>query len=256
MCRALHFCFSLLVVPAIGILLLTDVANRAAAAEESKPAFDVVIDGSSIGYTGEITHAGNAYLFSLADKAGQPLKTLEITSVGGDADAGMDLANWVFDKRLDIHIPSFCGSSCANYVFPAAQHKLLGEKAMLAWHGGATQEDLGEIPECEKEGWFKEYFDCDAEAYKRQMSEMVSALKAREVAFFEKIGVDQRITVLGQKPEFACGDQETYSGWFYSVEDMKRLGVKNIEILGEDWAPEAPSPDIKVCMVTISNESG
>ena len=254
MLLASQFRHRLLVLPTIGMLLLSICVHRTTFAEENALQFEVDIKGSSIIYMGEITHAANAHLFSMADKAQMPLKTLEITSVGGNADAGMELANWVFDRGLDIYVPSFCGSSCVNYVFPAAQRKSLGETAMLAWHGGATQENLDEVPECEEDGWFKEYFDCDKDAYSKQMSEMLAELKAKEAAFFNKIGVDQRITVMGQKTEFACGDEEFYNGWFYSVEDMNRLGVKNIEILGEQWTPKAPSPDIKVCRVSIPNQ--
>ena len=244
----------LLVIPAIGMLFLNIAGHEAAIAQESAPQFEVVIEGSSVIYKGEITPMANAYLFSLIDNAEQPLKTLEITSVGGNVDAALELANWVFNTRLDIYIPSFCGSSCANYVFPAAQRKLLGETAMLAWHGGATQKNVIEVPECEEDGWYKEYFDCDADAYMKQMSKMIAGLKVKEAVFFEKIGVDQQITVIGQKPEYVCGGDEVYNGWFYSLEDMERLGIKNVEIVGAEWAPEPPSADIKVCRVSLSDK--
>jgi len=174
--------------------------TRAADANEEE--FDVVVSGTSIIYKGGITRSANLYLFSLAEQAEQPITKLVITSIGGDVDAGMELAHWVFDSQLDIHVPGFCGSSCANYVFPAARHKFLDETAMVAWHGGATQKDLDEAPACEEDGWFKEVFDCDADAYSEQMSQMIADLRTKETVFFGKIGVDQRITTLGRYRHF------------------------------------------------------
>jgi hypothetical protein len=175
-----------------------------------------------------------------------------ITSVGGDTDAGMELGRWVFESQLDVHVPSFCGSSCANYVFTAARRKYLDETAMVAWHGGATQESLSEVPVCEEGGWFKEVFDCNAEAYAKEMSQMIADQRTKEQTFFKEIGVDQRITVLGQNPEFACGEDESTTGWYYSLQDLKRLGVGNVEVLGDEWTPEPPSSDVKVCKVSLS----
>ena len=164
----------------------------------------------------------------------------------------MELGRWVFESQLDVHVSSFCGSSCANYVFTAARRKYLDETAMVAWHGGATQEGLSEVPDCEEGGWFKEYFDCDAEAYAKEMSQTIADLRTKEQAFFKEIGVDQRITTLGQAPEFACGKDETNTGWYYSLQDLKRLGVENVEVLGDEWTPEPPSADVKVCKVSLS----
>lgn len=220
--------------------------------ESGARAFDISISGASIIYTGEISIAANQYLFALVEQTEQPLTTLVITSTGGDVDAGMDLGRWLFKRQLDVHVTSFCGSSCANYVFTAARRKYVDETAMVAWHGGATQKDLDAVPACEDEGWFKEYFDCDAGAYRKQIANAIEDLRAKEQEFFEEIGVDQEITVLGQNPEFACGvDDSSNTGWYYAVDDLERLGVGHVEVLGDEWTPMPPSERVNVCKLSL-----
>jgi hypothetical protein len=232
--------------------LLWHISGVAETPESGEQAFDISISGTSIIYSGEISIAANQYFFALVEQAEQPLTTLVITSKGGDVDAGMDLGRWVFERQLDVRVTSFCGSSCANYVFPAARRKYVDETAMIAWHGGATQKDLDAVPACEDEGWFKEYFDCDAEAYRKQIAKAIEDLRAKEQEFFEDIGVDQRITVLGQNPEFGCGvDDSSNTGWYYAVEDLERLGVDHVEVLGDEWTPKPPSERVKVCKLSL-----
>jgi hypothetical protein len=233
----------------IGIFLLEGGATGSPDPDEQ--AFDISISGTSITYTGAISQAANQFLFSLVEQADTKPTTLIITSKGGDADAGLDLGRWVFESQLDVHVSSFCGSSCANYVFPAARRKFVEETAMVAWHGGATQAGLAETPVCEDPGWFKEVFNCDAEAFQAMIVKTLSDWRAKEKKFFEDIGVDQRITVLGQDPELACGVDDSATGWYYSIEDLARLGVDRVEVLGDEWTPMPPSERIEVCKLSL-----
>ena len=241
------------VTPALmTVALLWHVGGAADTPDPGERSFDISISGDSIIYRGEISNAANQYFFALIDKAEEPLKTLVITSVGGDVDAGMNLGRWLFERQLDVHVTSFCGSSCANYVFPAGRRKYVDETAMVAWHGGATQENLGEVPACEDLGWFKEMFGCDVEAYRQQFTQMITDLRTREQKYFEEIGVDQRITVLGQNPDFACGvDDSSSTGWYYSIEDLEQLGVDHVEVLGDEWTPMPPTEQQKICRLSL-----
>ena len=76
----------------------------------------------------------------------------------------------------------------------------------------------------------------------QQLQRSLADIVARERDFFEKIGVDQRITVLGHlyERELLHG-KGYYIGWDYSLADLERLGVHDIVIKGdESWAPACP----------------
>ena len=99
--------------------------------------------------------------------------------------------------------------------------------------------------------WYDLTFDCDPEKHAEVFGPMIDQWLEKETRFFETIGVDQRITVLGQYPEFRCGSEET-DGWYYSVEDLERLGVMDVEVLGDGWNPVPPKDDAEFCRVDLA----
>ena len=213
-----------------------------------EPETRVAVNGSDLIYAGEITHDANERLFRLAAARAEKLTTLVITSKGGEVKAGIELGTWVFESGLDVHVSEFCVSSCANYVFVAGVAKLLEATAMLAWHGGATQHfELS----CKEVLWKGGAEDCDDEELQNALMAELDELRVMESEFFRRIGVDQEITVLGQYSAYDCRDSADYVGWYYSVEDMEALGVDGIVILGSEWHPVTPSPDIRICRVDL-----
>ena len=99
--------------------------------------------------------------------------------------------------------------------------------------------------------WYEKYFDCDPERFSEKLDPMMEQWLEKEAQFFETIGVDQRITVLGQDPDFRCG-KENIGGWYYSLPDLERFGVLNIEVLGDSWSPVPPTDRVKFCRVDLS----
>lgn len=141
----------------------------------------------------------------------------------------MDIGEWVYDNGLDILVIEKCMSSCANYIFPAARNKEISDGALVAWHGslsdpaenGDFEESLKiidrqypDLPVAQREK-MKEQTRAGFEQYKKVQS-------ARQKAFFKKIGVDERVTLLGP----SHGAEDFY---FLSVEDMKRFGIANVK---------------------------
>lgn len=212
----------------------------------------VAVNGVDLTYVGEITHAANERLFSLAASRAAKPTTLVITSRGGDVKAGIELGTWVFESGLDVRVSEFCVSSCANYVFVAGVAKILEPTAMLAWHGGATQHFELSCKEVIREG---DVGDCNDEELKNVLGAELDELRALETKFFERIGVDQEITVLGQRSPYDCRDSADYVGWYYSIEDMESMGVDGIVILGTEWTPVTPSPGIRICRVDLGRSS-
>ena len=99
----------------------------------------VGIKNGNLIYQGEITEASNNAIFSLFNDAEFKPRRLVISSNGGEIGVGMDLGRWVKHNKLDVEVKGACASSCANYVFPAANTKYLRKDSILMWHGSAWQ---------------------------------------------------------------------------------------------------------------------
>lgn len=202
-------------------------------------------------YSGLITREANAGLFDLYASADPKPRSLLIESQGGSADAGMELGSWIFEHALEVEVDTYCLSSCANYVFPAGRARVLAAHASLMWHGGATQpisaqelEDvltltLEDIEEQERRELLAQHSRAELI---RQLQDSMAEIVARETLFFAKIGVDQRITRLGHlyERELLQG-QGRYLGWDFSLEDMGRLGIRDVRVKdGAAWEPRCP----------------
>lgn len=226
------------------VLSLTACASRENEQhQEDKTEFAGLKNGDLV-YEGPITKALNQDVFEAFDKADTKPRRLIISSPGGDIGLGMDLGEWVNEHNLDVEVSNLCASSCANYVFTAANRKYLRKNSILIWHGSAWQENwnTSELPE----SFFSEY---------------LTPMRERETIFFEKLGVDNLLTIYGQTNNtmwqhllLFFGQYNT--GWDYSLEDMNRFGISNIILIDKewDWRKYRPNKSNKVMRVNISNE--
>lgn len=203
-----------------------------------------------IEYQGLITSEANDGVFQLYQEASPKPTTLLIESYGGGAAAAMRLGMWMIDNALDVQVDTYCYSSCANYVFLAGHNKWLAPHASLMWHGGTTQPidraDLEHLLDDMLSSLEPEARDAIlAERTRERLLEMLEMsrleLVARETKFFKRIGVDQRITVLGSlfERELLANDDD-YAGWDLSLSDLDKLGVHGVKVIGD--APWQPSP--------------
>ena len=195
-------------------------------------------------YEGTITKNLNQDVFDAFRKADTKPKKLIISSPGGEISLGMELGEWVSEHNLDLEVSSLCASSCANYVFTAANKKYLRKSSVLIWHGSAWQENWNTngVPE-------------------NFLSEYLIPMRERETALFEKLGVDNLLTVYGQtnitfwqRVLHFLGLYDT--GWDYSLEDMNRFGISNIILIDKewDWRKYRPNKSNKVLRVKVSKE--
>jgi hypothetical protein len=202
----------------------------------SYPAFSgenetVWITGDTIYYSGGLSKELNEKLFKLYAENSEQVKWVAITSKGGEMNTGLDLGSFIFNNKLSVKVDSYCMSSCANYVFTAGVKKVLSEHALIGYHGGASSTmfdttQMDELPEPEK-----------TEA-KKQWQVYLSKTALYERTFFDKIGVQQKITTLGQEDKYQPLYGEDYVGWSYSIEDFEKLGVRNILLDGPVWKPK------------------
>jgi ATP-dependent protease ClpP protease subunit len=61
---------------------------------------------------------------------------LFVSSIGGHADAGLEMAEALGKNKFDIYVVDVCASTCANSLFLAAKKKHILAGAEVAWHGG------------------------------------------------------------------------------------------------------------------------
>lgn len=178
---------------------------------------DTRLEAETAYYSGPISTELNQRFFEAVQ--GKTVKRLIITSGGGEVEAGIALGLWVRERKLDIEVPEYCLSSCANYVFTAGHQKSIGEGAIVAWHGnynhlkqtGLWQDDIA--------GRMKRYGEDSATA-KAQVREEVDRLVRMEQDFFARIGVNEYLCWIGKMPPYSAPDY-----YFLSRQDMARFGV-------------------------------
>lgn len=117
------------------LLLSARCAVRAAPADYASQVY--AVDGE-LAYVGQLDKEANQRLFTLYDSLTDKPKVLSIKSIGGAVLVGIELGNWVRAHKLDVKVMEYCLSSCANYVFPAGNRKVVSNFAVIGFHGGAN----------------------------------------------------------------------------------------------------------------------
>jgi hypothetical protein len=177
-------------------------------------------------------------------------RRVAVDSWGGDPFSAMAIGRYIHRNNLDVEVEDVCGSACANYILPAANKKILHKHSLIFYHGGALQENLLEKMRnakkkagCEASAGVCVYLsDIDYNARLRRdlglredfcarAESCYQAFYETEKAFYEKIGVDQKITVYGQvgeyEPLYKSGE---YFGFYYSLDGLKRLGLSGLVV--------------------------
>lgn len=201
-------------------------------AADQKISPTVYLDGDVARYEGRITSSGNLRLASLLSEH-NGIRWLEIESVGGEVDQGMDLGEIVFANGLNVRvIGRGCASSCANYVFVAGKKKEIAASALLVWHGSAHQEDFGREIE-------RVVLSLPQEERPKARTELVqvfSKKRAREVDFYKLVGVDKRVAIFGHQVSCRCA-------WTLSVADMESFGIRDV-VTAADY-PALPESQVR-----------
>jgi hypothetical protein len=199
-----------------GVLLLVAsimlaLSGCATTPEESsdRERYEVWQEADHIVYRGLLLEDAVNEVAELLREHGESINYLAIESPGGDVMIGMDLGELVHEYGLGVKVfNSGCHSSCANYVFTSGGRKVIGEGSLVTWHGSALQRNL--VTRVRR----------SARTIPRRM---LNQIKVRQREFFERIGVDARITIVGQDLKCECV-------WALSAEDMSRFGLTNVEV--------------------------
>lgn len=223
------------------------------AARTAEEETQVFLAGGELNYVGKLSADANARLFALFQSQETKPTILSIRSPGGNTDLGMELGKWVHQNHLDVKVMEVCFSSCANYVFPAARRKIVSNFAVVGYHGGlgsttfqvdaATEAMLAALPAGEQTRTRASILESGRQYAASQL--------AREQKFFAMIGVQQKITTLGQAEKYAGTMPENALGWYYSVDDFEKLGVGNITVINPPWQPRFITAPFTVVRVAV-----
>ncbi|EPR4992260.1 hypothetical protein ACU6DI_001267 [Vibrio navarrensis] len=193
----------------------------------------ILLTEDTLVYEGMITGDAVLEAIRLVRTDGRQIKKLRITSEGGEMGSGIEFGYFVHELNLDVEVSQLCFSACANYILPAANHVLIKKEAMLGWHGGAKQDD---------EIWRR---SVPASRWE-EFSGYLNRLRLKETAFFDLVGVDQDITVYGQTIPNNCQFSQKTQGWIYSLSDMRAMGIKHIEMQGDELTTSTTYKDTEI----------
>ena len=201
-------------------LLAMFAASAAQTHAQSLPAATVERMDDALVFRGRIdARAAAEFIELLRDPK---VKRLVITSHGGLVSAALDMASAIHERQLDVEVPSVCYSSCANYIFPAGRHKLVGRLGAVGWHGNMAH--VLHLQQTGQASWSPKAMDEARE------------LARREAEFFGRIQVDGFVCWFAKLAPYNVED-------FYqlSVEDMARFGIGHVTV--KDPTPATPGQE-------------
>ncbi|MGL4207047.1 MAG: hypothetical protein ACRCRW_13130 [Aeromonadaceae bacterium] len=146
---------------------------------------------------------------------GKKIKVLEVDSRGGDNEAAMALGYWLHDEKINLEVSRLCLGSCANYLFPAANKKLIAPGAIVAWQGNLHYQLLQQ----EQPELFAQH------AAPLGNSELIRLRQQSSVEqiFFKRIGVDERVCWIGKLPPYNAP-----GAFVLPPEDLRRFHIKEV----------------------------
>ena len=165
---------------------------------------------------------------------GKKISVLEIDSRGGESDAAMALGYWLHDEKISIEVNRLCLGSCANYLFPAAERKLIAPGAIVAWSGNYHYQLLQqEQPEL--------FVNHEPERSGSALTRLRQQVTI-EQTYFKHIGVDERLCWIGKLPPY-----NAKGAFVLPPEDLRRFKVKEVRTeidysarSASRWAAEFP----------------
>ncbi|WP_163832162.1 hypothetical protein [Spartinivicinus ruber] len=213
----------------------------------------VTIDANNITYQGYLSAKANEKVYNLYNQSKTKPTWFSIKSKGGEIGLGMDLAEWIYKNKLNVKIVDYCFSSCANYILPAGRQLVLEKAAIFGFHGSVNSKDndfdkdfsgldeyINTLPE-------KDRILTKEKVLKQFQADLIRDRK-REINLYKKLGVSPQLPLLGQQEKYQLSlknylgkdnleEKDQYEGWYYSLSDLKSLGVTNITVIDPPWAP-------------------
>lgn len=221
-------------------LSFTILSVVACSSPPAPPEGRVALQDNVISIDGHISAATLDELIRLTEQ-NPTLRHLRVTSERGDPMAAMQIGYLLQQKRFVIEITDVCLEACANYLFTAAEERIVHANALVAWSGGALERS-----------WIYQWRSYMLPGLKGFVTRYADAYFRRETRFFERINVDQHITVYGFDKNIGCVNN-AYRGFYYSAADLLSMGVGVTRFVPEDSKQDFQIADSSYCQVDLSN---
>lgn len=220
----------------------------------------------AITITGRITPETYVNLKNLLNKHLFRPSRIIINSTGGDSGAALAISRLILRYNMDVEVLDFCNSSCANYIFTAGRNKYLNPHSLVIFHGGLSQSNIlgllnsqdgssanemiagnvgrEVVVEFNMNYKFQDQIALALEFPKFEShAEEIIYLRMLEEQHFESLGINKLIPILGQQGKYEdLYKSNKFSGFYFSLETLAALGVKNIRLRGSAWDP-AKNPE-------------
>lgn len=197
------------------LIVTIALTNVASAAEWSR------IDQKTISMVGRIEPKELESFLAVYDN---DVELLVVDSGGGDVEGGLSIGEFILDKKMAVEVKGICISSCANYIFVAAERKII-HQGIVGYHGNTTAAFAG-VTEGDLKAMFIQagYSEADAD---KMYSQLVNELIPREQAFFKALGVSQELFERTQRPDKGMGSG-LYSALLPKAETFLKYGIVNV----------------------------
>ena len=220
---------------------------------------EVLVVESTVFFEGKVTQGCLEEFKHKVKKSKSIIDLLVITSEGGSTEDGISIGDWINKRSINVEVKEYCLSACANYIFTSGNKKYIQENSLVAFHKSLTAVvHLGELIENETYGTIKPKENitycserygktstlCTAEKLKNDWFPDKNKLLREEKEYFDERKINPAILNWGfYDKEYLDSnwDKIQENGhktseaefWTFSIEDMGKFGIKNIEYLGE-----------------------
>jgi hypothetical protein len=161
---------------------------------------------------------------------------LVVRSLGGDADAAIDLTEKLQRLDAEVTVVDYCMSSCANYFFAGLRRRNVIPGALILFHGGYSVEERSDfadsLDETLRDPGMASQIPDPAKWRAGELKRFDSNV-ARQNALYRRVGVDP-LVVTGMSsvdeqaiPATQCGRRKgaPRSVLFFDMKQLRRLGI-------------------------------
>lgn len=222
------------------VLNLCVLGLAACSSPSTAPEGRVSLHDNVINIDGNLTMVTFEDLVRLTEE-NPSVRHLRVTSERGDPMAAMQIGYLLQRKQFIIEVTDVCLEACANYLFTAAEERVVHSNALIAWSGGALDRS-----------WIYQWRSYILPGIKSFVTRYADTYLRRETRFFERVNVDQHITVYGFDENIGCVDN-THRGFYYSAADLLSMGVGATRFIPTDGTQDFQVNDSNYCQVDLSN---
>jgi hypothetical protein len=220
--------------------------------------------------TGKISPSLFVELTQIVQKSWITPSKLIISSGGGNMESAVAIGRLIKSLNMDVEVRGICASACANYIFPSGNYKYLGEGALVIYHGSFRQKNLvgktkvdtpredsdctvstqgvngiegkevvilaGVANEAKSKELVRNYIGIPLDV---SVEELIVRMGDLETKFYDDLHIDPNIATYGQEGNYLeIYKSYKYTGFYYSLDTLKKMGVANVVPINGQWNPQ------------------